>query len=383
MDRAEHELTVAIDATPLVGGRTGIGHFVAELLAALAGLGDGPAVLPFVLSRRASLGGGALPAGTRRLHLPAGLAVRLWAVPGAPAFDGRLDPATVVHGTNFVAPPSRQRAVVITVHDMAFDRFPELCTPAQRAAGRVARRLARRGAWVHTHSEAVAAEVRDRFDTDRVRAVPPGVPHLPPTEIAPPEATTSVARAPAGAGPFVLALGTIEPRKRHADLVAAFGRVAEAHPDLRLVLAGPDGPARPVVDAVLASLPPQVRGRVVLPGHVDDSTRAALLRGAAVFAYPSLYEGFGLPVVEAMAVGTPVVAGAGGSVTECADGAALLVDGGPDEFAVQLAGALDRLLGDSALRERLIEAGLQRSAEFRWDTTARRIAALYEEAASA
>jgi len=359
--------TVALDVTPLVAARTGIGHFVADLTAALGALEHGPTVRPYVLSRRAPVS-----PDTIRLPLPAGLAVQCWGRLGWPALDARLGDATVVHGTNFVAPPSRRRAVVVTVHDIAFARFPELCSAEAVAAGRVAARLAKRGAWIHTPSAHVAAEVRDLFSSDRVRAIPHGVPRLPP-------APANGARSEIGAqaGPFILALGTLEPRKRHAELVAAFGRVASAHPQLRLVVAGADGPARPSIDVAVDALPGEIRNRVVLTGRVDDETRGALLREASVFVYPSLYEGFGLPVLEAMSVGTPVVAARSGGVTECADGAAVLVDGEVGEVA----GAIDQVLEDSALRSQLIEAGRRRAQQFDWATTAEAMTELYREAA--
>ncbi|MBI2169532.1 MAG: glycosyltransferase family 4 protein [Actinobacteria bacterium] len=372
---ARPQLTVAFDVTPLVAARTGIGHFVADLYGALLDLEPGPALIPYMLSARARVSDAPVPDDTRRLPLPATVAVRLWRVFGGPPLDGRLAPANVIHGTNYVAPPSRSRAVVITVHDVAFARFPDLCPPAARAAGAVAGRLARRGAWIHTPSEYVATEVRELFGTDRVRAIPHGVPHLPPTR-PDPAATSGVVPD----DPYVLALGTLEPRKRHVDLVQAFAKLAAGHPDLRLVLAGSDGPARAEVEAAVAGLPNGARERVHLAGRVDDEVRAALLRHAAVLAYPSQYEGFGLPVLEAMAVGTPVVAARAGGVTECADGAALLVDNGPDHPQA-LADALDRMLGDPSLRSSLVEAGHRRACEFSWESTARRMAALYEEAA--
>lgn len=359
---------VAIDVTPMVAARTGIGHWVADLVEALLALDEPPDVIPYVLSRGATED---RIAGLHavRLPAPASGAVKLWGWVGWPALDGRLGNATVVHGTNFVAPPSRRRAVVVTVHDVTFARFPELCSPAARAAGRVAGRLARRGAWIHTHTDHVAAEVRELFGTNRVRVVAPGVPVLPPAG----QGDHQPALPPS---PFILALGTLEPRKRHVNLVASFAKVSVAHPEATLVLAGPDGPARGVVDTAIASLPADARDRVVLTGRIDDSTRAALLRNAAVFVYPSLYEGFGLVMLEAMSVGTPVVAARGGGSADWAGGGAVLVDGEPDE----LAGAIDQVLEDDTLRAQLAARGLARASEYRWEATARGMADLYADA---
>ena len=152
----------------------------------------------------------------------------------------------------------------------------------------------------------------------------------------------------------MLAIGTLEPRKNLPHLVAAFGTIAAAHPDLRLVIAGQDGPARPDVDAAIGRLAPDAASRVLLPGPVSDAGRRALLDGAALLAYPSIYEGFGFPVLEAMTVGLPVVAARAGSIPEVAGDAALLVE--PTDEA-QLADAITRLLTDDATRRELIARG--------------------------
>ena len=141
-----------------------------------------------------------------------------------------------------------------------------------------------------------------------------------------------------GGAPYVLAIGTLEPRKNLAHLVAAFGLVARAQSELRLVIAGPDGPARPDVDAAIARLDPDAAARVVLAGPVSDAGRNALLERAALIAYPSIYEGFGFPALEAMTVGVPVVAARAGAIPEVAGDAALLVEPTDED---ELADAID------------------------------------------
>ncbi|HVM39914.1 MAG TPA: glycosyltransferase, partial [Acidimicrobiia bacterium] len=183
------------------------------------------------------------------------------------------------------------------------------------------------------------------------------------------------------AGPFVLALGRAEPRKRHAELVAAFGRLAAEVPGIRLVVAGPDGPATAAVVAARDGLPGAARNAVHLLGHVDDVTRSALLRNAALLAYPSSYEGFGFPVLEAMQAGTPVVAASGGAVAEVAGDAAVLVDESGVAFVDALADALRRVVTDETLRHRLVESGHHRVEEFGWEKTAAGMVDLYREAA--
>ena len=181
-------------------------------------------------------------------------------------------------------------------------------------------------------------------------------------------------------GRYVLAIGTLEPRKNLAHLVAAFGTIAATHPDLRLVIAGQDGPARPDVDAAIGRLDPDVAPRVLLPGPVTDAGRRALLDGAAMLAYPSIYEGFGFPVLEAMTVGLPVVAARAGSIPEVAGDAALLVEP-TDE--TQLADAITQLLTDDATRRELIARGRDRVREYSWEDTALAFAGCYRRLAEA
>ena len=187
----------------------------------------------------------------------------------------------------------------------------------------------------------------------------------------------SIANAVAGA-PFVLAISTLEPRKNLAYLVSAFGILAATHPDLRLVIAGRDGPARPAVDEAISRLPGPTRERVLLAGRVNDAGRRALLDAARVLAYPSIYEGFGFPLLEAMSANLPVVAARAGSIPEVAGDAALLVEP-TDERG--LAEALDRALTDDALRTQLVARGHVRVEAFSWEGTARALTSCYERLA--
>jgi len=365
-------MDVALDVTPLLGPRSGVGYFVAEILDAMAGA-EGVGLVPYALSLRARAGGlGGLPAGTRILPLPATASITAWGRIDLPDAERWLRPAAVVHGTNFVVPPCRGAGAVVTVHDCSFARFPELCSPAVRRMVPALRRAVARGAWVHTPSQFVAEEARDVLGTDRVVAVPHGVPRL------------ALGAAPlsglVGDSPFLLALGTLEPRKNVRRLVEAFGAVAARHPRLQLLVAGADGPARPEVEAARDALPSAVARRVRLAGYVDDRTRATLLTRAAVFAYPSLYEGFGFPVLEAMAAGTPVVAGRAGAVPEVAGDGALLVDpADPDAIA----GAICRVLEDAGLAGELVRAGHRRAAGYSWRRAAEGLTDLYRRAAPA
>jgi glycosyltransferase involved in cell wall biosynthesis len=364
---------VAIDVTPLIGVRTGVGAALAAIVDAFATLDEPPALEPYALSLRARQHRADLPRGTHFVPFPATVLLRSWVRRDRPRIDAFLGRADVVHATNYLAPPSRHPTLV-TVYDCSFVRFPELCTPEVRAFEPALRRAIARGATVHTSSEFVAAEIDDIFgpglrDAKRVAVVPLGVPALDAPARLPDHLAVRL-----GGAPYVLAIGTIEPRKNLPRLVRAFAAVAAAAPDALLVLAGKDGLDRDAVDHAIADLPPDVRARVVLTGPVDDGTRHALLDGAAVVAYPSLYEGFGFPVLEAMACHVPVVTARAGAIPEVAGDAAELVD--PIDVD-ELGGALSRVLLDDARRADLVARGDERVRRFSWSSTARELDGVY------
>ena len=368
---------VAIDVTPLLGARSGIGNAVAEIVAALGALEAAPSLIPYTLSARARLMRADVPPDTRFIPWPARGLLAAWARGDVPRVDGRLRPASVIHATNYLSPPSRLPTLV-SIYDCSFVRYPELCTPEVRALVPLVRRAIARGVTVHTSSEFVAAEIEEIFgprlrSAGRLVVIPLGVPRLGTDATMPARVTAAV-----GDAPFVLAIATLEPRKNLAHLVSAFGLLAGRHPDLRLVIAGRDGPARPAVDAALARLPTEVRARVVLAGQVDDAGKRALLDSARVLAYPSIYEGFGFPLLEAMSASLPVVAARAGSIPEVAGDAALLVEP-TDERG--LADALDRVLSDETLRSQLVARGHDRVGTFSWPATARALASCYRRLA--
>ncbi len=370
-------LSVALDATPLLGHRTGVGVFC---LGALGALGQRAEldVRAFAVSWRKREGIDALlppnvtaaqrPMPARPLHA-------LWGRGATPPIEWFIGDVDVVHGTNFVVPPTRRAGAVVSVHDLTPLHHPELCNQATLAYPGLIRTALRRGAWVHTDSAFVAGEVIEAFDADpaRVRVVAPGVP--PAIEVD--RATTRAVVAaflPAGVGRYILAVGTAEPRKDLPGLVRAFDELAERHADLALVLAGQPGWGEHALEAALVSA--RAAARVVRTGWVDQGALDALLREAAVLAYPSLYEGFGFPPLEAMAVGVPVVATRAGSLPEVLGAGASMVDVGDHDGLVE---ALDDVLTDPELRGRLIGAGAQQAALFSWDRCGEGLAHLYRD----
>jgi alpha-1,3-rhamnosyl/mannosyltransferase len=205
--------------------------------------------------------------------------------------------------------------------------------------------------------------------------VAPGVPPLP--DIAPPAARSLVESfLPPGVTRYVLAVGTAEPRKDLPGLVRAFDRLADRHADLALVLAGPPGWGEEALSVAVEGA--RAGARVVRTGWLQPPALAALLQEAAVLAFPSLYEGFGFPPLEAMAAGVPVVATRAGSLPEVLGDGAVLVDVGDHDGLVE---ALDGVLDDPALRQRLVASGAARAASFSWERCGEGLSNLYRDAA--
>ena len=353
---------------PLAGPLTGVGAAVGALISAFADLPDPPDLRPYALSFRARL-----PAGTTRLRYPAALALRLWARVDWPDAGRHLGRPSLVHGTNYVVPPARCPRLV-SVYDCWFLRHPEDVHPDVARAGAVLRRAVERGAVVHASSRATAAEVQDLLAPTRVEVVHLGaLPAASPPADPPPEVAARI-----GGRPYVLAVGTIERRKNVHRLVDAFGRLQPIHPGLLLVLAGADGNGTGDVATSIFRMSPDAARSVVRLGRIDDATKSWLLHHASVLAYPSLDEGFGFPLLEAMAADVPVVASTAGSIPEVAGDAAVLVD--PDDLD-GLAAAIDKVLVDDRLHHDLVTAGRARVARFSWSTTARRMADLYADLA--
>lgn len=364
-------LRVGIDATPLLGRPTGVGAFVAGALGELARRPD-LELSAFAVSLRAGRHiADHLPPGVRPVRRPlaAGVLGAVWRRADVPPVEWWTGPLDVVHGTNFVSPPTRRAAEVVTVHDLTPLRHPELSAPATRAFPTLVRRAVARGATVHTPSAYVAAEVVELLGADpaRVRSVAHGIPQRPRV------ATFGLSPVP---GPYVLALGTVEPRKALPILVHAFDAVAASHPELRLVIAGPDGWGEQALSDARARA--HHGERVVRLGWQDPGHAATLLAGAHILAYPSLYEGFGFPPLQAMAAGVPVVASRAGALPEVlGDGAHLVAPGDADALAEGLA----LVLGDDDVRAGLVERGTRRAASFTWAACASGLAALYHQAA--
>jgi glycosyltransferase involved in cell wall biosynthesis len=355
-------LRAAFDATALYDVRTGVGRFVQEVAGRLARRADVDLVGYAVTWRGQGDLADLLPDGAHaasRWPMAATPLRKLWRRFDGPRIEHWTGPVDVVHGPNYVVPPARVPRVM-SIHDLTFLHHPEFCTKHVLEYPGLIRHSLRTGAWVHTASDFVREEVIDLLgaDPDRVVTVPLGV-----TPAGSGDAARG--RALAGGDRYVLALGTVEPRKNLPGLVAAFDALAASDPDLRLVLAGTDGWGATELDDALTRA--RHRDRVARLGFVPEADRGDLLAGAAVLAVPSFYEGFGLSAAEGMSAGTPVVASDAGSHREVIGDAGLLVPAADHEA---LAGALERVLSDEALAARLRADGPARAALLSWDRTA-------------
>jgi glycosyltransferase involved in cell wall biosynthesis len=361
-------LRVAFDASSLLETPTGVGTFVVEVLKRLAARHDVSLIAYALTGRHLDELANTLPAGVPSIRrpLPYRFVDPLWRRFDGPVIErwtGRVD---VVHGPNYVVPPARDACELVSVHDLTALKRPDLCDDTTVRFPHLIRRALARGAHVQTGSRFVADEVVDAFGvhSDRVHPIHYGAPGISGGD-------AGRGHELAGGDRYVLAVGTIEPRKNLAMLVQAFDALAAGEPHLRLVLAGGNGWRIESFEATLGAA--RHRDRVVRLGRVSEATKRDLLRGASVLAYPSLYEGFGFPPLEAMSAGVPVVATSVGSLPEVLGDGALLV---PVEVDA-LTEALALVLTNESLRVDLVRRGHDRVARYSWDRCTDELVALY------
>jgi alpha-1,3-rhamnosyl/mannosyltransferase len=264
--------------------------------------------------------------------------------------------ADVFHVSNQIRNPPRGMRLTTTLHDFTSRLMPELHTPANlRADDSLAENVLRRAAGLIAVSENTKADAVRLLNLppDRIEVIYSGIPEV-----------YFGARARPAARPYVLFLGTIEPRKNVDTLLDAWDGT-KVRNEFDLVIAGASGWASEKTVARLASKPPGVRHL----GYVPEDELPGLMAGATAFIYPSLYEGFGFPVAQAMAAGVPVITSNNSCLPEIAGEGALLVD---PRSAAEIRSAMERLLSSESLREKLRNAGVERAQQYRWEICARK-----------
>ncbi|MFP5346584.1 MAG: glycosyltransferase family 4 protein [Actinomycetes bacterium] len=306
------------------------------------------------------------PVPVRQLPLPRPLLYEAWHRLRWPAVQTATGPVDVVHATTFAIPPKRG-PLVVTVHDLAFLADPQHFTRRGNRFFRRGLELTKREADLvvvpstATLQECVAAGV----DEDRLRLVPHGVRHLPVAE----DRAGAVRRRLGLDRPYVLWCGTLEPRKNLPTLLTAFAAVARTRPELDLALVGPTGWG----DAGLGSAPPE---RVRLVGFLDDPDLHAVYAGARAFCYPSIREGFGMPVLEAMSHGVPVVTSSGTPMEELVGEAGIAVP------ALDTDGVAEALLtATGPAHDDLARRARERAGRYSWERAADQLATVYREVA--
>ena len=376
-------MRIGIDGTSLNQQLTGVGHYTLELAQAMAVAAPddqfeivSPSAYRFRTDSDESRDG--LAGNLSLVRAPANFVTRRWWSIGLPRYLRRSS-IELFHGTNFAVPLwlTPKLPTVLTIHDLS------LLLHAEKHEARLARRaqrmlplMIRAATMIVTPSEIVRSELCElsRISHDKVVTIPEAARSL--FRPLPPDEAAAIRKRLDISDNFLLFVGTIEPRKNLPTLVSAFEQIARSPGSgLQLVIAGQRGW---LVDDLFRRISnSSAVGRIKLTGYVSDEELRALYSTCRVFVYPSTYEGFGLPPLEAMACGAPVIASRIPSIVEVCQEAALMVE---PESVNALANAINYLLTNQDARTRLSSTGLRRTAEFSWPRTAQLTREVYEEA---
>jgi glycosyltransferase involved in cell wall biosynthesis len=373
-------MLIGIDGIPLRDLKTGVGHYTFELaksLALAAPENQLEILSPFHFeTSQSEQVSGELPPNLKLTRVKVNLLERNWWTIGLPRYIKRKS-FDLFHGTNFDVPLWHRCPTVLTVHDLS-----SILHPRTHKAGHVRRErrrlplMARSATQVVTHCESVRREIVDHLHLSRekVSTIPAAARSI----FRPlPAAQTVASRKRLGVeDEFLLFVGTIEPRKNLVTLLNAYRKLLDATKQPpQLVIAGKKGWLTDKVFNTVREL--GIEKRVCFTGYLSDSDLCALYSSCRIFIYPSIYEGFGLPPLEAMACGAPVITSAIPSISEVVAKAAELVAPGSIDGLAQ---SIGRLLEDGNERERLSLAGLNRAREFSWNHTAQLMLEVYREA---
>jgi glycosyltransferase involved in cell wall biosynthesis len=370
-------LRIAIDAHSVGTGLGGNESYATNLIEALAEIDQSNRYILYVTKREAvERFSNRWPNFSVRSTLPHTPLIR---IPLTLSAELRRNPVDVLH-VQFTAPPFSPCPVVVSIHDLSFEHLPETFKWRSRKQLRITvRRSAREASQVIALSEYARKDIIATYhvNPEKISAIPLAAPaHFRPIRNA--EELQRVRQTYGIEGEYILSVGTIQPRKNLSRLVAAYSRLRWAKPGVKLPKLVLAGKCAWLYDETLRRIKElKISDSVILPGYVPETDLPALYSGALCFIYPSYFEGFGLPPLEAMKCGAPVIVGDRTSLPEVVGDAGLLVD----PFDVDaLARAIETVIGDSNLRAELSVKGLARAKLFDWRETARQTLAVYKKA---
>ena len=368
-------MRIGVDYTAAIRQKAGIGRYTREIIKHLAQIDNANT---YVLIAPEPVPKPSFPPNFEMVKLPLSdrmmtiiwqrLRIPLW----VELFTGSLD---IFHSPDFVLPPVKAARTILTVHDLSFLRLPWSSAPRLRAyLSKAVPRSAKRADFILADSENTRQDVIELLGvpSDKVEVLYAGVDE----RFKPTEDYAGISAKYRLPERFILSLGTLEPRKNYERLIEAFALLKEkmGPKDLtKLVIVGQKGWLYEGIFAAVEKW--ALQEEVLFPGYVADEDLPALYSAAALFVYPSLYEGFGLPPLEAMACGTPVVASNAPCLPEVLGDAALLVS--PYDVEA-IASAMEKALFDEELRLQLRERGLQRARLFTWEKSARKLLEIYK-----
>lgn len=374
---------IAIDYTPAVRQQAGIGRIIRGQIEALVALNPGFDLRLFVAGRVTDADRRSAPLPLHPTPIDERNLVRIWhrldlGFPRVEWFTG--GPLELFHATDFALAPTRARRKLLTVHDLAFVFYPNAAMPGlHHYLNVVARRSVHRADGVIADSHHTARDLTEQWDVapERITVVQGAVDHAHFKPIIDPERQRAVReRYAIGERPYILALSRLEPRKNFARLIEAFAIARqEANLPHRLIIGGGKGWLYDEIFRRVGEL--NLHEHVHFTGFVDDADLPVLYSAADFFAYPSLYEGFGLPIVEALACGAPVLTANNSCLPEAGGPGALYIDA---EDVHSIAEGLIHLATDKTLRNQLRTAGLHHAAHFTWERSARQLLDAYSRA---
>lgn len=351
--------------------RAGIHQYIYQVLRHLPQEENGLDYLVFTNLKEATAGQKGMTAVSTRLNTSRRLLRIFWEQLVWP-LQARRHGVDLLHSMAFIVPFLSRQTAVVTIYDLSFMHFPDRFPAGQRHyLTAMTRHACRRAARIITISQSSRQDVHHFFGVplNRISVVPPGV-----DEVYRPLPETAVAafRRKKGVGRFILHVGTLQPRKNIPVLLNAFANLPPS--DLKLVLVGGKGWLYEEIFTQVKKL--NIEERVLFTGYVPDAELPLWYNAAEMLVFPSLYEGFGMPVVEAMACGTPVIAAKASSIPEAAGEAGLLFS---PQSAAELTERITAVQQEPELRAKLITWGLQHAKTFSWDRAGRETAVVYHQ----